>query len=119
MIDFLIKLFKKKYPLLFINFFKQVNPNPINKLNKGPAIEPANPISPYPDLARVQFNNKSYFQKINFLPEAEFPYDNKVKAKKVAGIFKINPSVFKIFIKKFAINHIQIMDIIKLKKLII
>jgi hypothetical protein len=34
-------------------------PNPINKLNNGPAIEPAIAISPKPDLAKATFTLKS------------------------------------------------------------
>ena len=53
----------------------------------------------------------------NNLPGTEFPKDNKVNAKNESGTFKINPRVFKVFIKIFAINHTHRIDIRKLKKL--
>ena len=44
---------------LFIVCLKRPVPNPIRRLKRGPAIEPATPISPYPILARAQFRVKS------------------------------------------------------------
>jgi len=47
-----------------IIFLNEDIPNPIIKLNKGPAIDPAIPISPYPFLAKAQFKLRSKKNKV-------------------------------------------------------
>jgi hypothetical protein len=85
-------------------------PNPINKLKRGPAIDPAIPISPYPALANAQFKLKS---------GAELPVESKVIPRNACGILNITPSALIISIIFLDMNHIQDIDIIKEQTLII
>ncbi len=82
-------------------------PSPINKLNRGPAIEPAIPISPNPDLAKAQFRVRS---------GKELPKLNKVIPKKVGEILRITPNVCKISMSILATVHIHKIDITKENK---
>ena len=92
-------------PCLIFNF-NNGNPNPIKRLNKGPAIEPDKAISPYPNLTKLKFSIKS---------DTLFPYVNIVIPKNESGIFiKVAIAINKA-IKIFAVNHIQIKDIINEK----
>lgn len=89
--------------LLDIFFIKTI-PKPISRLKRGPAIDPAIPISPYPAFAKAQFRLKS---------AAEFPKLNKVIPKKASGILKSNPRMLIMSIIIFAIAHIHKIETAK------
>lgn len=54
----LLKKLKFIVPIFKFVFISEL-PNPIKRLNKGPAIVLETAISPYPFLANLIFNNKS------------------------------------------------------------
>jgi hypothetical protein len=74
------------------------DPRPTSKLNSGPAILPAIPISPYPDLASAQFKLKS---------GAELPKLSSVIPRKAVGILNKTPKRFNKSTRTFAVIHIQ------------
>jgi hypothetical protein len=77
---------------LFNVCIKTLLPNPINKLNKGPAIDPDIPISPNPDLANAQFKDKSKLKYIK--PGAEFPIAKRVIPRNTLGMLRTSPTIF-------------------------
>ena len=96
-----------KFNNFLIVFFIKDDPYPIIVLKRGPAIEPAKPISPYPSLAKAQFNDKS---------DAEFPNDSSVIPRKEEGILNKTPIVVNRSTSILAIVHNQNIDITNAKK---
>ncbi len=90
-------------------FLIRLAPKPINKLNKGPAIEPAKPILPKPAFARELFNVKS---------GRELPRLKRVIPRKKPGTSKSTPIKSKTSIRILATNQIQNIDITKAIKAI-
>ena len=107
--DIMFSFWKKligNFPYNTLSFNNEL-PRPINKLKNGPPIQPDNAISPYPFLTKRVFNTKS--GKL-------FPNVNTVIPRNVSGMFINKPIVFNKAIKLSAINHIHIIDIIKVMK---
>ncbi len=88
---------------LLIVFLIKDKPKPIRRLNKGPAIHPARPISPYPALASAIFMERS---------GAELPNDNKVIPRNDGLTLNSIPIVFSKSTSTLAVIHIQNIDII-------
>lgn len=90
------------------------DPSPKRTLNNGPAMEPANPISPYPILASAMLTVKSKVSVEN-LPGTEFPKARRVIPKKESGTLRIIPNVLRMSTRMLEMNHIQKIDMIIVK----
>lgn len=97
------------FPSIKLIFIKEI-PNPTNKLNNEPAIEPVKAISPQPLFTKDKFKT---------LSEIQFPKAKTVIPKNVEGMFNKSPKVvindIKLFAENQTHNKLKAKEIIEIK----